>query len=333
MNRASGSTCSRSPGRQKNRQSSSKPSGAPSSCSVTFGSPRSGRKLVKAPSRLLHREPQHLAPQRRERRSARGSRGGLLELEAGRRSARRRARRRRKSTRLRDPRQRPRERHPVPALDDPVRGCADPEREAPRLASASAAACWASSAGPRVNDADDAGAEADALGPRRGERQRREPVGAVGLARPEVGVAGTPRRGGRARRCSASGSPGSGRVRPQRCIGADPIGPPPARAAVHDGIKLAPWTSRKLRPLGDGRDGRGRRAHHQPVPALVLARDLQASSATIPATGSAASATTAAPASTPSRSCAGSCWRLPRPPSSSPGSWSAATRSPGRGGS
>ena len=50
MNRASGSICSRSPGRQKNRQRSSKPSGAPSSCSTTFANPEIGRKLVNAPS-------------------------------------------------------------------------------------------------------------------------------------------------------------------------------------------------------------------------------------------------------------------------------------------
>ena len=68
MNRASGSTCSRSPGRQKKRQSSSKPSGARVlSWPATCGRPESGRKLVNAPSRLLDREPQHLAPQRRER--------------------------------------------------------------------------------------------------------------------------------------------------------------------------------------------------------------------------------------------------------------------------
>ena len=50
MKRASGSTASRSPGRQKKRQSSSKPSGAPSSWAATLGRPPSGRKLVKAPS-------------------------------------------------------------------------------------------------------------------------------------------------------------------------------------------------------------------------------------------------------------------------------------------
>ncbi len=50
MNRARGSTCSRSPGTQKKRHSSSKPSGAPSSCSVTLGRAARGRKLVNAPS-------------------------------------------------------------------------------------------------------------------------------------------------------------------------------------------------------------------------------------------------------------------------------------------
>src|SRR5882757_997344 len=50
MKRASGSTSSRGPGRQKKRQRSSKSSGAPSSWATTWGSPSSGRKLVKAPS-------------------------------------------------------------------------------------------------------------------------------------------------------------------------------------------------------------------------------------------------------------------------------------------
>ena len=43
MNRARASVCSIGPGMQKNRQSSSKPSGAPSSCSTTCGTPESGR--------------------------------------------------------------------------------------------------------------------------------------------------------------------------------------------------------------------------------------------------------------------------------------------------
>ena len=50
MNRATGSTCSRSPGRQKKRQRSSKPSGAPAIPSTTCGRPESGRKFVNAPS-------------------------------------------------------------------------------------------------------------------------------------------------------------------------------------------------------------------------------------------------------------------------------------------
>ena len=50
MKRASGSTSSRSPARQKKRLSSSKPSGAPSIPSMTWGRPPSGRKFVNAPS-------------------------------------------------------------------------------------------------------------------------------------------------------------------------------------------------------------------------------------------------------------------------------------------
>ena len=49
MNRASGSTASRSPGRQKKRQSSSNPSGASAICFVTWGRPPSGRKFENAP--------------------------------------------------------------------------------------------------------------------------------------------------------------------------------------------------------------------------------------------------------------------------------------------
>ena len=49
MNRATGSTSSRLPGRQKKRQRSSNPSGAPSMPSTTWGSPEIGRKFEKAP--------------------------------------------------------------------------------------------------------------------------------------------------------------------------------------------------------------------------------------------------------------------------------------------
>ena len=50
MNRASGSICSRSPGRQKKRHSNSKPAGASATCARTFGRPDRGRKFVIAPS-------------------------------------------------------------------------------------------------------------------------------------------------------------------------------------------------------------------------------------------------------------------------------------------
>ena len=153
------------------------------------GSPARGRKLVNAPCGALDRQPQHLAPQRREHDRHRLGRG-LLELEAGRRCARRRTRRRRKSTRLGDPRQRLRERHLVPALDDAVRGGADAEREAPAASVRERRGLLREQRRPAGEDADHAGPEPHALGPGRGERERGEPVGPVGLAAPEVGVAG-----------------------------------------------------------------------------------------------------------------------------------------------
>ena len=68
MNRASGSTCSRSPGRQKKRQSSSKPSGAPVELRrSTCGRPGEREEVGERAVGLLDREPQHLAAQRRER--------------------------------------------------------------------------------------------------------------------------------------------------------------------------------------------------------------------------------------------------------------------------
>ena len=65
-----------------------------------------------------------------------------------------------------------------------------PSAKRPPEASASAAACLASSARPRVQHADHAGPEPRLLGPLAAERERREAVGPVRLARPDVGVAG-----------------------------------------------------------------------------------------------------------------------------------------------
>ena len=67
MNRASGSTCSRSPGRQKKRQRSSKPSGAPSSSLGDLRQAGQRQEVGERAVGLLDRQPQHLAAQRGER--------------------------------------------------------------------------------------------------------------------------------------------------------------------------------------------------------------------------------------------------------------------------
>ena len=66
MKRASGSTASRSPGRQKKRQSSSKPSGAPSSCAVDLGQPAERQEVGEGAVGALDRQLEHLAAQRRQ---------------------------------------------------------------------------------------------------------------------------------------------------------------------------------------------------------------------------------------------------------------------------
>ena len=65
-----------------------------------------------------------------------------------------------------------------------------PSTKRPPEASASAAASWASSAGPRWKTPTIAGPQPRPLGPGGAQRQRREAVGPVRLAAPEVGVAG-----------------------------------------------------------------------------------------------------------------------------------------------
>ena len=188
MNRASGSTCSRSPGMQKKRQRSSKPSGAPSSCSIDLRQARQRQEVGERAVGLLDRQPQHLAAQRREDdRHRLGGGCSSLKPVGGPLAGERRAQ---EVDRLRDLRQRALERDPVPALDDPVRRGADPEREAPAAGVGERRRLLGEQRRPAREDADDAGAEARALGPRGRQRQRREAVGAVGLAAPEVGVAG-----------------------------------------------------------------------------------------------------------------------------------------------
>jgi hypothetical protein len=92
--------------------------------------------------------------------------------------------------RLRDLGQRLGERHLVPALDDSIRGGADAEHE-PAVAGVGQGGRLLGQQGrPTGEDADHAGAQPDPLGPGRAQRQRREAVGSVRLAAPQVGVPG-----------------------------------------------------------------------------------------------------------------------------------------------
>ena len=136
----------------------------------------------------LDREAKHLAPQGREddrrrlgrhlleleaRRGSLAGEGGVHEVDG-----------------LGHPRQRLRERHVVPALDDAVRRCADAEREPPVGEIRERRGLLREQRRPAGEDTDHSGPEPRALGPRRGRSERGEPVGPVGLAAPQVGVAG-----------------------------------------------------------------------------------------------------------------------------------------------
>ena len=190
MNRASGSTCSRSPGRQKNRQRSSKPSGAPVELLGDLAAgPPERQEVGERAVGPLDREPQHLAAQRREDDRHRLGRR-LLELEAGRGPlagergvAGSRASRRSCVSGFENgisfqPSTIRSDEAPIPSANRPPlrvgerRGLLGEQRR------------------PAREHADHAGAEPRPLGPGRGQRQRGEAVGPVGLAAPEVGVAG-----------------------------------------------------------------------------------------------------------------------------------------------
>ena len=163
MNRASGSTCSRSPGRQKKRQSSSKPSGAPSSCRDHLRQAREREEVRERAVGLLDREPQHLAAQAPRARSApAGGACSSLNPVAVRSPASAGRRKSTVSETFASGRS-----NGIPFQPSTIRSeeAPIPSAKRPPLASASAAACWASSAGPRVKHADDAGAEAHRVGP------------------------------------------------------------------------------------------------------------------------------------------------------------------------
>ncbi len=149
MKRASGSTCSRSPGRQKKRQSSSNPCGAPSSCATTFGSPPSGRKFVNAPSARSTASssilPRSAASTIGTRRAGAVSSLKPLAVRSPSSAVRRNSS---VSRTLLSGRSKgiPFQPSTIRSEEDPI-----PSTNRPREASASAAASWASSAGPRWN--------------------------------------------------------------------------------------------------------------------------------------------------------------------------------------
>ena len=203
MNRARGSTCSRSPGRQKKRHRSSKPVGrARRAPSVTCGRPASGRKLVNAPS-ARSTASRSILPRSAASTIGGGSAGGCSSLKpVDVRSPENAASQ--EVERVRDLGQRLRERHLVPALDDPVRRGADPEHEPAVAGVGQRGRLLGQQRRPPREHADHAGAEPDPLGPGRRQRQRREAVRPLRLAAPQVGVAGRLGARGRARRARAA---------------------------------------------------------------------------------------------------------------------------------
>jgi hypothetical protein len=92
--------------------------------------------------------------------------------------------------RLGDPAQRALERDPVPSLHDPVRRGADAERETAAGRIGQGGRLLGEERPAAGEHPDDPRSQADPLGPCRGERERREPVRPLGLAAPQIGVAG-----------------------------------------------------------------------------------------------------------------------------------------------
>ena len=187
MKRAIGSTCSRSPGRQKKRQRSSKSGLAPVELSRHLRQPGERQEVGEGALGLLDRQLEHLAAQRRQHdRHLLGGRGFKLEAALGALPGQRHLQ---ELERLPHLGQRLLEGDPVPAFDDPVRGGADAEHEAPVRGRGERRRLLRKQRRPALEDADDAGAEPRPLGPSGGEGERGEAVRAGGLAAPEVGVA------------------------------------------------------------------------------------------------------------------------------------------------
>ena len=150
---------------------------------------QSGRKLVNAPSALLDRQLAascRAAPRGRSAPAAAARISSLKPVRPARRPAPRAGSRR-------SPRPCSSGRsNGIPFQPSTIRSeeAPIPSAKRPPVASASAAACWASSAGPRVKTPTTPVPRRSASRPGRGQRQRREAVGAVRLAAPDVGVAG-----------------------------------------------------------------------------------------------------------------------------------------------
>ena len=150
MNRASGSTCSRSPGQAEEAAEELEALGRPVELLGDLRQPGKRQEVGERAVGPLDRQPKHLAPQRREHDRHRLGRR-LLELEAGRGAL---AGERGVAGSRACPRSsvsgfekgiwfQP---STIRSEEAPI-----PSTNRPSLASARAAACWASSAGPRVN--------------------------------------------------------------------------------------------------------------------------------------------------------------------------------------
>lgn len=184
---AAGQPRCRPGGRRKRHSTSVEPRSFPPSSSParisasTVSSAERGRKLTKAPS------PSSPAVRSMRSRNAAtwigtGEGGGCSSRKrpSPARSPARAARRKAMASRTRvrglskvKPFQRkvkPFQRSTITLEEEPM-----PRQKRPALASWRAAACWASTAGPRVNTVHHSGAEAHGLGPRRSHRERVKP--------------------------------------------------------------------------------------------------------------------------------------------------------------
>ena len=188
MKRASGSTASRSPGKQKKRQRNSNPSGAPCELLDDLRESAEREEVRERTIGAIHGELQHLAA---ERGKDDGDRvlGGRLQLEAGGCAFALECGAQEVEC-VAHPGQRVLEGDLIPAFDDSVRGGADAEYEASVRGIRERGGLLRQQSRAALEDADDAGAESDLVGPGGGEDERGETVRPVGLAAPEVGVPG-----------------------------------------------------------------------------------------------------------------------------------------------